>query len=437
MTSLTPNLLEIIQNVDSLPVTGRVSQVTGLVVEGYSDISEVGQTCVIVTKSGREIPAEVVGFKDDRVLFMPFGYVRGIGQGNSIHKGEARSVCHVGNELLGRVINGMGQPLDRRPPPRTTTTYPLYPSERNPMERQRIRKPLDLGIRAINGLHTCAQGQRMGIFSGTGVGKSVLLGMIARYTEADVNVIALIGERGREVLEFIEKDLGTEGLKRSVVVVATSDQAPVVRRRAACLAMSIAEYFRDQNQHVLFMMDSLTRLAHAQREIGLSIGEPPTTKSYTPSVFSFLPQILERAGTSKGGGTITGLYAVLLEGDDIHDPMPDAARALLDGHIVLSRELAMKNQYPAIDVLNSISRVMVDVVDSKQLEYARKFTELVATYRAAEDMIHIGAYKRGSSPKIDKAVDKWDEVQAYLRQEINRRVGIQESVNMLIRLFRD
>ncbi|WDT82657.1 MAG: FliI/YscN family ATPase [Candidatus Manganitrophus sp.] len=296
---------------------------------------------------------------------------------------------------------------------------------------------MDLGIRAINGLLTCGSGQRMGIFAGSGVGKSVLMGMIARFTAADVNVIALIGERSREVKEFIEKDLGEEGLRRSIVVVATSDQPPLVRRRGAFLSMTIAEYFRNRGGQVLLMMDSLTRLAHAQREIGLAIGEPPTTKGYTPSVFALLPKFLERAGTGSGAGTITGLFTVLVEGDDLNDPIPDAVRSILDGHIVLSRELAAQNQYPAIDLLNSTSRVMIDLINPDHLELARSFSDLMANYKKVEDLINIGAYKPGSNPKVDQALARWDRIQAYLRQRINEKVDFQESLQALRKVIRE
>ena len=304
-----------------------------------------------------------------------------------------------------------------------------------PAERQK-RLPLDLGIRAINGLLTVGCGQRIGIFAGSGVGKSVLLGMIARKTKADVNVIALIGERGRELNEFIEKELGQEGLRRSVIVVATSDRLPLIRMRGAFIATAIAEYFRDQGQHVNLMMDSVTRFAMAQREIGLALGEPPTTKGYTPSVFTLLPKLLERAGTSANRGTITGLYTVLVEGDDANEPIADAVRSILDGHINLTRDLAMQNHYPALDVLGSISRVMVDVVDEKHRQNANRLKETLATYRKAEDLINIGAYVAGSNPKIDNAIKMIDKINAYLRQDINETVFFEESVGQLDSLFK-
>ncbi len=436
MQNKTQHLIDKIRRINTIPVCGRVSQAIGLVVEGHAAISAVGEVCEITPK-GTENPimAEVVGFREDKILMMPLGELTGIGPGSAIHSRGRRATAAVGQGLLGRVIDGLGNPLDGRGPLNVHEHYPLYASPPNPLQRRRITQPLDLGIRSINSLFTCGRGQRMGIFAGSGVGKSVLLGMISRYTEADVNVIALIGERGREVKEFIEKDLGEEGLKNSIVIVATSEQAPLIRHRGAFLAMTIAEYFRDQGRHVLLMMDSLTRLAHAQREIGLAIGEPPTTKGYTPSVFALLPRFLERAGTGAGVGTITGLYTVLVEGDDMNDPIPDAVRAILDGHIVLSREIAAQNQYPAIDVLNSTSRVMIDIVDPEHLKDAKKLTDMTASYKSAEDLIHIGAYKSGSSVKIDKAIERHDAIQSYLRQDINEMANFNESIRDLHDLF--
>lgn len=430
------NLLEGIENIDPLPAHGRVSRAVGMVLEGQASISAIGEICEIVSIGAeKRLLAEVVGFRESNVLLMPLGELSGVGPGSLIINKGIHASAKVGERLLGRVIDALGDPIDGKGPLKVQESCPLYVSPPGPLARRRITQPLDLGIRAMNGLLTCGRGQRMGIFAGSGVGKSVLMGMIARYTAADVNVIALIGERGREVKEFIERDLGEEGLRRSVVIVATSDQPPLVRRRGAFLAMAIAEYFRNRDRHVILMMDSLTRLAHAQREIGLAIGEPPTTKGYTPSVFALLPKFLERAGTSSGAGTITGLYTVLVEGDDLNDPIPDAARAILDGHIVLSRELAAQNQYPAIDLLNSASRVMIDIIEPEHLRRARKFSDMLATYRKAEDMIHIGAYKPGASAKIDQAIAKWDDIQAYLRQSIGERVDFMESVAALSRLF--
>lgn len=428
--------LDMIESIDPLPDHGRVTQAIGMVLEGNASISAIGEVCEIESiGQGHRLLAEVVGFRQDKVLLMPLGDLRGIGPGSAILSKGLYPTALVGDRLLGRVIDGLGNPLDGKGPLEVTTHQALYLQPPSPIERKRISEPLDLGIRAINGLLTCGRGQRMGIFAGSGVGKSVLLGMIAQYTAADVNVIALIGERGREVKEFIEKDLQEEGLNRSVVIVATSDQPPLIRRRGAFLAMSIAEYFRAKDLHVLFMMDSLTRLAHSQREIGLAIGEPPTTKGYTPSVFSLLPKFLERAGTCSTKGTITGLYTVLVEADDMNDPIADAARSTLDGHIVLSRELAAQNQYPAIDVLNSISRVMVDITDPKHIKQAREFINMMATYKNAEDLIHIGAYKPGSSKQIDRAISKWEEMQGYLRQGINEKKNVKESLKALGQIF--
>jgi len=430
------NTLEKIKYLDPRPCYGRVTQAIGMVLEGYAKVSAIGEVCEIISGiDNRRILAEVVGFKDDKILLMPLGNLEGIGPGSAIVNKTVQAKVFVGERLLGRVINGLGQPIDGKGPLLVNETYPLYNVPPGPIQRKRITQALDLGVRAMNGLLTTGKGQRIGIFAGSGVGKSVLLGMIARYTSAEVNVIALIGERGREVKEFIEKDLGEEGLKRSVVVVATSDQPPLVRKRAAFLAMSIAEYFRDRNREVLFMMDSLTRLAHAQREIGLAIGEPPATKGYTPSVFSLLPSFLERSGTGADLGSMTGLFTVLTEGDDINDPIPDAVRAILDGHVVLSREIAARALYPAIDILNSISRVMIDIAESKQIERARRFSELLSTYQKAEDLINIGAYKAGSNPRIDKAIEKWEELQAYIRQDINEKVTMNESLEALSRIL--
>jgi flagellum-specific ATP synthase len=348
---------------------------------------------------------------------------------------QQKATIAVGPELLGRVIDGLGHPIDGKGSIANETEYPIYANAMNPLLRQRINQPLDLGIRAINGLLTVGCGQRMGVFSGSGVGKSVLLGMIARKTKADVNVIALIGERGREVNEFIEKELGPQGLKRSVIIVATSDRLPLIRMRGAFIATAIAEYFRDQGNHVNLMMDSVTRFAMAQREIGLALGEPPTTKGYTPSVFTLLPKLLERAGTSNNRGTITGLYTVLVEGDDTNEPIADALRSILDGHINLKRDLAMQNHYPAVDILTSISRVMDDIVSAEHRDFANRFKDTLATYRKAEDLINIGAYVHGSNSKIDYAIEMIDEINEYLKQEIDARVSFDESLHQLEELF--
>jgi flagellum-specific ATP synthase len=427
MKQSVAHYLDQVEACDPLPVCGRVSDVVGLTLEGFIPNCVMGDICEL-HGAHDTVFAEVVGFREGRVLLMPLSEPSGIGPGTAIiHRGSETGVP-VGPNLLGRVLDGLGHPIDGLGPIVAECCYPLHAAPPSHLGRRRITEPLDLGIRSINSLLTVGRGQRVGIFSGSGVGKSVLLGMMARFTEADVNVIAMIGERGREVKEFIERDLTKEGLKRSVVIVATSDQPPLARRRGAFLAMAIAEYFRDCNKQVLFMMDSLTRLAHAQREIGLAIGEPPTTKGYTPSVFSLFPKFLERAGTSVEQGSITGLFTVLVDGDDLTDPVPDTARAILDGHIVLSRDLAMQNQYPAVDVLASVSRVMPDIVPSEQVERARRFSELLAAYRRAEDLIQIGAYKPGSTPKVDEAIAKWDALQGCLRQGMNTRASLAESV---------
>lgn len=415
--------------------TGRVTNVVGLVVEAQGPLSCLGTVCDIYAKNNQPIAAEVSGFKDNKVLLMPLEEIRGIGPGCRVVARQQNAVVPVGPGLLGRVIDGLGKPIDGKGPLASETEYPIYAPSLNPLLRQRIRKPLDLGVRVINGLLTVGCGQRVGVFAGSGVGKSVLLGMIARNTRADVNVIALIGERGREVNEFIQKELGEEGLRRSVLVVATSDRLPLIRMRGAFIATAIAEFFRDQGHHVNLMMDSVTRFAMAQREIGLALGEPPTTKGYTPSVFTLLPKLLERAGTSENRGTITGLYTVLVEGDDTNEPIADALRSILDGHILLTRDLAMQNHYPAIDVLGSISRVMDDIVDDKHREKAHRLKQIMATYRKAEDLINIGAYVAGSNPKIDYAITMFEKINAYLRQDIEETVIFEDSVGQMEKLF--
>ena len=420
----------------TIQAKGKVTNVVGLVIEAQGPLSRLGTVCDIYTKGdSHKITAEVLGFKDNKVLMMPLQEIRGIGPGCPIVARQQRAVIPVGPGLLGRVIDGLGNPIDNKGPIPVESEYPIYGTPINPLTRKRISKPLDLGIRAINGLLSVGCGQRMGIFAGSGVGKSVLLGMIARKTAADVNVIALIGERGREVNEFIEKELGEKGLERSVIVVATSDHLPLIRMRGAFIATAIAEFFRDQGRHVNLMMDSVTRFAMAQREIGLALGEPPTTKGYTPSVFTLLPKLCERAGTSANRGTITGLYTVLVEGDDTNEPIADALRSILDGHINLTRDLANHNHYPAIDVLSSISRVMDDIIDSEQRQYANKLKETLAIYRKAEDLINIGAYVAGSNPKIDYAIEMIEKINRYLKQDIDETTDFAESISQLAQLF--
>jgi flagellum-specific ATP synthase len=425
-----------LKSICPIRATGRVSDIVGLVVEARGPVSCLGTVCDIYTKqNNHKIAAEVSGFKNNNVLLMPLEEMLGIGPGCRVVARQQKAVVPVGPGMLGRVIDGLGNPIDGKGPIEAECEYPIYATSINPMRRQRIQQPLDLGIRVINGLLTVGCGQRVGVFAGSGVGKSVLLGMIARNTRAEVNVIALIGERGREVNEFIEKELGKEGLERSVIIVATADRLPLIRMRGAFIATAVAEYFRDQGNHVNLMMDSVTRFAMAQREIGLALGEPPTTKGYTPSVFNLLPKLLERAGTSSNRGTITGLYTVLVEGDDSNEPIADAVRSILDGHINLTRELAMENHYPAIDVLSSISRVMDDVIDVKHKQNARRLKQILATYRKAEDLINIGAYVAGSNPKIDYAIAMFEKITNYSRQAIEETVNFASSVNQLNDLF--
>jgi len=429
----------------TLPYTqaGKITKSIGLIYEAHLPGAAIGSLCRIIssgdihTQSG--IQGEVVGFRDRRILLMPFEEVPGISNGSLVILEKKHSTVSVGNSLLGRVIDGRGYPIDGLGAFDLKNNFEergLYHKPSDPLLREVIKQPLELGIRAIDGLLTCGKGQRVGIFAGSGVGKSILLGMMARHTTADVNVIALVGERGREVREFIEKDLGPEGLKKSVVVVSTSDKSPLLRMRGAFLATSIAEYFRDQGKDVLLLMDSVTRFCMAQREVGLSMGEPPAAKGYTPSVFSTLPKLLERAGTGSKRGSITGLYSVLVEGDDLDDPVADAMRAILDGHIVLSRRIAQRNQFPAIDVLQSASRLMRSVVSPEHLQWANQAKDWLATYRQAEDLINIGAYIRGSNPRIDQAVAVNDRIQSFLRQDIEDHSIFDQTLGQLQSIYR-
>ncbi len=427
---------QLVESVDPIRTFGRVVKVIGLVVEGAGPLSAIGNVCQIkIRDGGTSIPAEVVGFRENKVLLMPLGEMRGIEPGCPILPSGSPAEAQVSKSLLGRVVDALGCPLDGKGPLLSSQSYPLYATPSNPVARQRISEPVDVGVKAINGLLTIGKGQRIAIFSGSGVGKSVLLGMMARHTSADVNVVALIGERGREVREFIEKDLGEEGLNRSVVIVATSDQPPVIRMRGAFLATALAEYFRDQGQNVLLMMDSITRFAMASREVGLSIGEPPASKGYTPSVFSHLPKLLERVGTTEHDGSITGIYTVLVEGDDLNDPIADAVRSIADGHIVLTRELANHNHFPAIDVLASISRVMPDVATPDHLAARNRLVSTMAVYRKAEDLIQIGAYVEGSSPAVDDAIAKIDQINAFLCQAVGEKTTLEESLRLLKSIY--
>jgi flagellum-specific ATP synthase len=413
---------------------GEVTDVTGLVIEGNGPQVPVGSQVQIL--AGRTCTqAQVVGFRRDKVLLMPFAELQGIAPGARITSSGAGSDILVSKALLGRVIDCFGRPLDGKPLLPTGDLVPLYRDPPNPISRKRINRTLDLGVRAINCFLTIGAGQRIGIMAGSGVGKSTLLGMIAKQAKSDINVISLVGERGREVREFIERDLGPEGLKRSVVVVATGNEPALLRVRAAFYATAIAEYFRDQGAQVVLMMDSVTRLAMAQREIGLAIGEPPSTRGYTPSVFSILPKLLERAGTCAGEGSITGLYTVLVEGDDMNEPIADATRGILDGHFVLSRRLAGRGHYPALEILQSVSRVMSDIVPEKLNDLASAARDALATYQEAEDLITIGAYKPGQNPRVDRAVALIEPLTAFLRQKAGEKASFEESWQALVNLM--
>jgi len=423
--------LKRVEHKASVQITGKVTKIVGLTIEADGPLLGIGTRCSIESLDGRNVLAEIVGFNDDRIILMPYGESEGIAPGSPVTNESYGNTVKVSDALLGRVLDGLGNPMDGKGPIADYELVNVYNSPPQALEREIIKDPVSTGIKSIDNLITVGKGQRVGIFAGSGVGKSVTLGMIARNTDADVNVIALIGERGREVREFIERDLGEEGLKRSVVVVATSDQSALVRKLGAFVGTAIAEYFRSKGLNVMLMMDSVTRFAMAQREIGLTVGEPPTTKGYTPSVFGLLPKLLERAGTKKGKGNITGLYTVLVEGDDMNDPIGDTVRSIIDGHIVLSRALAGKNHYPAIDVLNSASRLMKEIVSVDQYSFAGRLRDLLATYNEAEDLINIGAYVKGSNPRIDEAIAKIELINAFLRQGIDESFTLEESSQVL------
>lgn len=432
-----PAILERVRTAPVHMVCGKVVRITGLIVEATSPGLALGSRCRIVGPRGRPpIAAEVVGFREHRALLMPFGSVQGIGPDCRVIPEPHQDELPVGADLLGRVLDGLGRPIDGKGPIQAEAHVPIHRAAQPALSRARITEPLPLGIAAIDATVTIGRGQRIGIFSGSGVGKSVLLGMIARHSDAAVNVVALIGERGREVREFIEKELGPAGLARSVVVVVTSDESALLRVHGASVATAIAEYFRDLGNDVLLMMDSVTRFAMAQREIGLAVGEPPTTKGYPPSVFGLLPRLLERSGHAERG-SITGIYTVYVEADDLNEPISDAVRSVLDGHLVLSRALAERNQYPAVDVLGSISRLMVDVDTPEHLRASRILRNVLSTYRDAEDLINIGAYVTGSNARIDYAVSKYDAVQGFLRQPIQAHRAWEDTVAQLIALFAD
>ena len=423
---------EAIDSCKSMNMIGKVVQIVGLVIECNGPNVSMGELCYVQSHFDdvEPLPAEVVGFREGYVLLMPLGETKGIGPGCQVVSAQKVLQVKVGPELLGRVIDGLGNPIDGKGPILCKSEYPIQADPPAPLDRPVIKDSLYVGVRAIDGLITMGQGQRIGIMAGSGVGKSTLLSMIARNTEADISVIALVGERGREVKEFIERDLGEEGLTRSVVVVATSDKPALVRIKGALTATAIAEYFRDQGRKVILMMDSVTRFAMAQREVGLTVGEPPATRGYTPSVFALLPRLLERAGTS-AKGSITGIYTVLVDGDDMNEPIADAVRSILDGHIVLSRNIAAQNHFPAIDVLASVSRVMSAVVPKEHMEANRKLRALMAVYKEAEDLIHIGAYVKGSSQKIDEAIQKIDAINDFLCQGVFEVQGFEETIQRL------
>jgi flagellum-specific ATP synthase len=426
---------DLLNSVETIRYTGKVTQVIGLTIEAQGPPVEIGELCYIYNAKGTEsIQAEVVGFRNDKVLLMPLGDLQGIGPGSWVMATRRPFSIPVGKSMAGRVLDGLGRPIDGLGDIQADKWVSVNNSPPNPLERKRISSPLLLGVRSIDSLMTCGQGQRMGIFAGSGVGKSTLLGMIARNAKADINVIALIGERGREVREFIEKDLKEEGLKRSVVIAATSDQPAMIRVKGVLTATAIAEYFRDQGKNTILMMDSVTRFAMAQREVGLAIGEPPVARGYTPSVFAQLPKILERAGNSQNG-SITGLYTVLVDGDDMNEPISDAVRGILDGHIILSRELANKNHYPAIDVLSSLSRVMPDLTSLEQRQLASRIRSLLSIYKQSQDLINIGAYQKGTNKEIDEAILRINSINKFLQQSVDEVISFEDTQKMMRELF--
>ncbi|MFE8695184.1 flagellar protein export ATPase FliI [Cytobacillus sp. FJAT-53684] len=429
------DLMEQIDQLDTFKRYGRVKRVVGLMIESQGPESSIGDLCYIHVghKRKRIIMAEVVGFNDENVILMPYTTINDISPGSLVEATSKPLEIKVGTQLIGSVIDSIGQPLDGSPLPKGLSTVPTEQAPPNPLQRPPISAPIDVGVRMIDSLLTVGTGQRVGIFAGSGVGKSTLLGMIARNTTADLNVIALIGERGREVREFIEKDLGPEGLSRSIVIVATSDQPALMRIKGAFTATAIAEYFRDKGLNVMMMMDSVTRVAMAQREVGLAIGEPPTTKGYTPSVFAILPKLLERTGTNEQG-SITAIYTVLVDGDDMNEPIADTVRGILDGHFVLDRALANKGQYPAVNVLKSVSRVMNNIVETSHVKAAEKLREVLSTYMNAEDLINIGAYKKGSSMEIDEAIRLYPSIISFLKQGTHEKLSFQESIQQLYNL---
>lgn len=438
-------LAQQIKNVDTVPasvVEGSLTRMVGLTLEAVGCQAAVGDRCEVVTTDGVRVEAEVVGFSGDRIFLMPTSDVHGVKPNARVIPTQRAGAVMVGPELLGRVIDGAGEPLDGLGPIKCQGRTKLTGTSINPLLRQPIHEPLDVGVRAINSLLTVGKGQRIGLFAGSGVGKSVLLGMMARYTSADVIVVGLIGERGREVKEFVDRILGPEGRRRAVVVATPADNPPLMRLHGAWLSTAIAEYFRDQGKSVLLIMDSLTRFAQAQREIGLAIGEAPATKGYPPSVFAMLPHLVERAGNGAmdkngGKGSITAFYTVLTEGDDQQDPIADSARAILDGHFVLSRRIAESGHYPAIDIEASISRVMHEIIPQQHRDSARQFRQMLSAYQQNRDLISIGAYQRGSDPRVDAAMALWPNMQKFLQQDLHEKVNFNASVTELQTLLRD
>lgn len=436
MTGLKPTIKwekyqESLRSCQPIKMEGKIVKVAGIVAQANGPGMSIGSLCCIKNDNGQNMQAEVIGFNDKRVIVMPFGEMRGIEPGSRIVDINKSPSIKVGEAYLSRVVDGLGHPIDGKGSIQAKADYPIYGNVINPLKREIINEVIDVGVRSINAMHTLGKGQRIAIMAGSGVGKSVLMGMIARHTVADVIVIALIGERGREVREFIERNLGEEGLKKSVVVAATSDSPALVRIRGAHLATTIAEYFRDKGLDVVLIMDSITRFAMSLREVGLAAGEPPSAKGYTPSVFIQIPKLLERTGNLEKKGSITGIYTVLVEGDDMNEPIADSVRSIVDGHIILSRDLAHKGHYPAVDVLSSISRVMYDIVENDHLNMARKLVKVLATYRDAEDLINIGAYVDGTDPQIDFAKKMIHKINSFLQQDINQSITFKESISRL------
>lgn len=429
----TKKYCKIIRNADTYSYFGKIDKVIGMMIESNGPECKVGDLCKIYGHGNKKyVSAEVVGFRGNKVLLMPYEEPEGISSGNLVEATHSSLKIGMSESLIGRVINAVGEPIDDQGPIGYTTEYEVQSVSSNPLSRPRIHDILEFGVKPIDGLLTIGKGQRMGIFAGSGVGKSTLMGMIARNVKADVNVIALVGERGREVREFLERDLGPEGLARSVLVVATSDQPPMQRMKCAMVATTIAEYFKDMGKDVLLMMDSLTRFAMAQREIGLATGEPPVARGYTPSIYSMMPKLLERTGNFENG-SITGIYTVLVEGDDVNEPIADTVRGIIDGHIVLSRKIAMRNHYPAIDILGSVSRLMNDIADKGQLEAAGKLRNLLSVYDANYDLVNIGAYKSGSNRVLDEALSKMDKINEFLQQNVYDKIPYDESVEIMKR----